>query len=150
MNSLQIVNVLTNDIFSKKFFKKVYAIDQIPNDNKKYKNAAFIINTDKKTGKGEHWLAVFYDKNNNSQFFDSLGFGPEFYGLSEFLLKTSKNSITNKFGVQSFLSEYCGFYSILFIMIRSRNISFQKFLEFFNEDTIKNDLKIENLIKTFI
>jgi hypothetical protein len=38
----------------------------------------------------------------------------------------------NKFPVQSVFSEFCGFYSILFILIRSRRIPFINFLEYFN------------------
>jgi hypothetical protein len=150
MNTIQIQEVLTNDQFSQKYFKNVLAIDELPKTNKKIKNSAYIINTDKKTEKGEHWLSVFYDDQSNCQFFDSLGMGPEIYNLDSFIIKTSKAAFTNKYAVQSIFSEYCGYYAILFVMIRSRNVSFRKFLEYFDKDTFKNDLKIENLIKTFI
>jgi hypothetical protein len=150
MNTIQILEILSNDPFSKKYFKNVLAIDELPNSSKKIKNSAFIINTDKKTEKGEHWLSVFYDGQSNCQFFDSLGLGPEIYNLENFIINTSKAAFTNKYAVQSIFSEYCGYYAILFVMIRSRNVSFRKFLEYFDQDTLKNDFKIENLIKTFI
>ena len=71
--------------------------------------------------------------------------GPQIYKLDNFIIKTSKAAFTNKYAVQSIFSEYCGYYAILFVMIRSR-----EFLEYFDHDTLKNDFKIQNLIKTFI
>jgi hypothetical protein len=150
MNTLQIENILFNDYKSKKYFKAVIEIDELPRSKRKIKNSAYVINTDKKSGQGEHWISFFYDKNSNCEFFDSLGFGPEFYSLDGFLLKTGKKVFTNNFAIQSIFSEYCGYYAILFVLLRSRNISFETFLEYFNIDSIKNDLKIKNFINKFI
>ena len=47
MNTIQIQEVLSNDQFSKKYFKNVLAIDELPKTSKKIKNSAFIINKDK-------------------------------------------------------------------------------------------------------
>ena len=149
MNSLQILEILSKDSFSKKYFNSVLSIDELPPVSSKLKSIAFITNTDKSSGKGEHWLSVFYDRKSNCQFFDSIGFGPEIYGMENFLLSTSKSIQINKYPIQSVFSELCGYYSILFILTRSRGISFNNFLKYFDSDTFNNDLKINNLIKTF-
>ena len=146
MNSIQILEALSNDRYSKKYFNSVLSIDELPTETRKFKSVAYVINTDKRSGKGEHWLSVFYDAKSNCQFFDSLGLGPEIYGMEDFLLLTSKSTQINKFAIQSVFSEYCGYYAILFILIRSRNIPFTDFLQFFDQNTIKND----NFIKKFI
>ena len=135
MNSIQIFEILSNDPYSKKYFQTVLAIDDLQLFKKKLKSQAYVINTDKRSGKGEHWLSVFYDGQSNCQFFDSLGFGPEFYNMDDFLKTTVKSIEINKFPVQSVFSEFCGFYSILFILIRSRRIPYINFLEYFNSDT---------------
>jgi hypothetical protein len=149
MNSIQIFEILSKDKFSKKYFYSVISIDELPLSKRKLKTTAYIINTDKRSGKGEHWLSIFYDQKSNCQFFDSLGFGPEIYGMENFLLSTSKSIQINKYPIQSVFSELCGYYSILFILTRSRGISFNNFLKYFDSDTFNNDLKINNLIKTF-
>ena len=150
MNSIQIEKILEGDQYSRKYFKGVFALDEVPLQGKKIKNSIFVINSETKNGPGEHWIAVFFDKNSNCEFFDSLGFDPKFYSL-DFLLKKSSNTLTiNRFAVQSIFSEFCGLYTICFILIRCRKISFNKFLEYFDVDCIKNDLKINNLIKNFI
>jgi hypothetical protein len=150
MNSLQIREILKNDKYSKYYFKKVIAIDQLPQCCNKIKTSAYVINTDEHYKQGQHWVAIFYTKKRTCEFFDSFGMGPEFYGLDKFISKTSNSCITNNIALQSFISEYCGYYCILFILLRSRNISFNKFLNYFGVDSIENDLKIKNLINTFI
>ena len=89
MNSLQIKEILLNDKFSKKYFKKVIAIDQLPQSKNKIKNSAYVINTDEHYKEGQHWVAIFYTKSSKCEFFDSFGMGPKFYGLDKFLKKTS-------------------------------------------------------------
>ena len=69
--------------------------------------------------------------------------------MENFLLSTSKSIQINKYPIQSVFSELCGYYSILFILTRSRGISFNNFLKYFDSDTFNNDLKINNFIKTF-
>ena len=146
MNSLQILEALQNDIYSKKFFKGVVAIDQLPKTIKKIKSSAYVVNSEKSYEDGEHWFSIFWDKNSNCEFFDSLNMGPTFYGLDNFLLKTSNSVIYNNIQIQSFLSQYCGYYALLFILSRSRNIKFLDFLEYFDYDTLKNDFKIKKFI----
>ena len=150
MNSIQIFEILSKDKFSKKYFYSLISIDELPLTKRKLKSTAFIIKTDKRSGKGEHWLSIFYDHKSNCQFFDSLGFGPELYGMENFLLLSSNSIQINKYPIQSVFSEFCGYYSILFILIRNRGISFTNFLKYFDSDTLKNDLKINQFIKTFI
>ena len=143
MNSIQIFEILHKDPYSKKYFQTVLAIDDLPLFKKKLKSKAYVINTDKRIGKGEHWLS-------NCQFFDSLGFGPEIYNMEDFLKTTAKSIQINKFPVQSVFSEFCGFYSILFILIRSRRISYINFLQYFNSNTLKNDFNLNYFINNYI
>ena len=68
MNTIQIQEVLSNDQFSKKYFKNVLAIDELPKTSKKIKNLAFIINKDKKTEKGEHCYLSYTMINQTANF----------------------------------------------------------------------------------
>ena len=67
MNSLQILEALQNDIYSKKFFKGVVAIDQLPKTIKKIKSSAYVVNSEKSYEDGEHWFSIFWDKNSNCE-----------------------------------------------------------------------------------
>ena len=143
IHSLQIEKILLNDPFSAKYFKGVLAQDELPPSKNKIKSSAYIINSDKRSEPGEHWYGVFYDSKSNCDFFDSLNMSPKFYGIEKFLIKTSKSTISNNIQLQSHFSEFCGYYAVLFILARSRNISYNKFLSYFNTDPLENDNIIE-------
>ena len=148
MNSLQISKIIYSDKYSKKIFLGVLARDELPQKVKW--PCSFILNTDKSTEPGQHWLAINYSSHGKCEFFDSLGFGPDFYDLTKFLTNTSNSYEYNKNSIQSIFSEYCGYYCVLFLLIRSRNYSFRKFLMFFDKNTLFNDKLIEKLIKFFL
>jgi hypothetical protein len=144
MDSLQITKLLTKDLITKKYFIGVLARDKLP--KKVNWPSALILNTDNSNQPGEHWLAIYYDENGVCEFFDSFGFHPEFYSLTNYIKSTSKEFIYNNKTLQGLFSKYCGHYCILFLLIRCRNYSMNYFLNFFGNNTEKND----NLIKCFI
>ena len=145
MDSLQIKNILKKDVVAKKYFIGVLARDKLP--KKVDWPSSLILNTDTSNKPGEHWLALYYDENGNCEFFDSFGFHPDFYNLTNYLKLTSKSFIYNKKTLQGIFSKYCGHYCILFLLIRSRNFSLNYFLKFFETNTEKNDELIKTLIK---
>jgi hypothetical protein len=145
MDSRQINKILNTDQVARKSFLGVFARDKLPNEIKW--PSTLIINTDKSNQPGEHWLAIYYDENGTCEFFDSYGFHPDFYNLTDYIKSTSKNFIFNSKTIQGIFSKYCGQYCVLFLLIRSRNFSMKYFLNFFNNNTINNDKLIEFLMK---
>ena len=144
MNNIQIENILTQDKFSKKHFIGVFSRDNLP--SKVIIPSTLIFNSDISSGPGEHWLALNYTKNGNCEFFDSLGLGPHFYGIDKYLKDTSKICKINKNAIQSLNSSYCGFYSIFFVLVRSRNYSYKTFLNSFGKNTKKNDIYLQKML----
>ena len=69
MNTLQIERLLRN----KKIFKKVCAFDQL---EKPVFPSAHVINSDPSNEHGEHWIAVYFDKRSQGEYFDSYGLAP--------------------------------------------------------------------------
>ena len=118
--STEIYKILKEDEFSKDIFKNVLARNQLP--AKISYPSAFVINNKKDNHPGEHWIAFFYDKDKNCDFFDSFARGPSAYGLEKYLRKSSKTLNYNKFQLQSWYSSFCGYHCIYFILLRSRNI----------------------------
>ena len=140
----EIFRALKGDPYSKPVFKAVVPIDKIP--LKIMYPSAYVINTDSSTGSGEHWLAVYYDKEGQCGFFDSYGMEPRFYGLEKYLNNTSHNWIFNNIQLQSLTSITCGYYCIYFIQMMCRDFSMTEIVEHFsNEDFLKNDLKISHV-----
>jgi hypothetical protein len=147
LNTLQIINILKNYKSTKNLFIGVFPRDRLP-QKLKYPSC-FIINTDKSSQPGKHWLALYYNGKKEAEFFDSYGNSPEFYNLQNYLSKTSIKWTFNKIQVQSLTSKYCGHYCCLYLLYKSKSLSLEEFLSKFTKSTLKNDLIITNLLFLF-
>jgi hypothetical protein len=68
------LNKCLNKFFGNKFYW-VFAINELPT---KIKYPAYIIfNTKPRSHPGEHWLAVYINKEKEAYFFDSYGLSPD-------------------------------------------------------------------------
>lgn len=106
--------------------------------------SSYIFNT------GDHWVAVFIDRFQRGEYFDSYGFPPP-YKIFLFLEHNCKKWTYNKLRVQSESSNFCGHYALLFLKHRSsgqENSDFTyKFTNCSDED---KDTRVNNLfLKSF-
>jgi len=137
--------VLKKDLKTNKIFLGVFARNEIPLDP--LYPSCFVFNTAERNMSGEHWLAVFYDKNGFCDFFDSYGMPPENFNMESFLNTTSNSWKYNKQRIQG-ESLYCGHYCILFLLFRARSKTIDFFKGFSNNFT-QNDLKLKKLLSEF-
>jgi hypothetical protein len=143
MDELAIKDILLKDIYTSKIFLNVYARDELPLEVPY--PSCLILNNKPRSHPGEHWLAIYFDKNKIGYFFDSYGNKPHHYNLSPYLELVTKQYLYNSRKIQG-ASEYCGFYCILFLLLISRN-ELSKFFSYFTTNTYLNDKKIYQLIK---
>jgi hypothetical protein len=136
---------LLKDIHTSKIYGGVLSRDELP--NKVGYPSCYIINTKPRLHKGEHWLAVFYDKNGYGDFFDSYGQHPSHFMLASFMDRTAKTWSFNKRRIQG-LSSFCGFYCLLYLFCRSRNNSID-FFRHFGKNTLLNDRKVQANINKY-
>ena len=120
----QIEAILKLDPYSRKVFKGVYAIDQLPELEK---NAAYIINYDEHDEPGSHWIAIFKSKSQ-VEYFDSTGQPPLDSRLTTFV---GSNYLYNPYQLQQPLGNACGFYSTYYILKRSRRCTANDILRLF-------------------
>ena len=136
---------LTRDPVTTKIYGGVIARDELP------KEVAYpsclVLNTKPREHRGEHWLAIYYDSKGEGDFFDSYGNHPSYFGLETFLNKTSTSWSYNKKAIQG-LSSYCGYYCLLYLLMRSRNES-HKFFQYFGKDSMLNDRKVRFNIERY-
>ena len=57
INTLQILNVLQSDLFTKSVFTSVVPSDRLPNTISE-KPKGFVVNVDTSDGPGSHWVAM--------------------------------------------------------------------------------------------
>ena len=87
MNTDQIEHFLKKDVYARKVFKKACARDQLKRVGYP---SAYVINTHPKSLPGEHWIAVYFDKNGKGEYFDSYGLPPRVNKFTEFMNRNAK------------------------------------------------------------
>lgn len=110
----------------------------------------FVINSDVATGKGKHWVSIFFPSNSLPEFFDSLGKCPSTYShfLLNFLIENSpKGFIYNYTRLQNLQTSTCGLYCIYFLEYRLNGIYFEDILKKFSRNLQNNELKVIQFYK---
>lgn len=113
----QIERILLLDPETRVIFQGVYPIDLLPNR----KPGGYIINLDKHSQPGSHWVAVF-DDGHRVEYFDSYGVAPT---CKSFL---GPNAVYSTVTLQPILSNACGFYCMYFLLNRARSVSMNDIL----------------------
>src|SRR5882757_2348802 len=146
METIQLINIIRNDKYARKYFCGVIPIDHLPNE-KLSETCNFIVNTDKSTGRGKHWIAIYAPMNGLVEYFDPFGIKPLNEEIYEFIRKNSSNYLYNNHPIQHLTSIKCGLFCLFFILTRSRGIPMMKSTEFFSNISYLNDELIDIIFK---
>ena len=141
MNTIQINKIMNKDTSANKIYLGTFARDELP--EKIIYPSALILNTQPSSHAGEHWLAIYFDKNKKGVFFDSYGKSASSFKLEKFMKKHSKSYKENRIKLQSNTSSYCGVYAVLFLLHMSKNLVLESFQRKF-KTPMKNDTMIKN------
>ena len=82
----------------------------------------YVLNSDVRSGGGEHWLALYVDEDGTVEFMDSLGHPPEKYGLRV-------NATHSIRPVQANSSTLCGLYVLYYLFWRTRGVPMDVILD---------------------
>ncbi len=142
MDTLQIIKYMRK--FSK--FKGVYPRDMLPSSLSS--DRGLVINTDKSTEPGEHWVAIYKYKNGSTVYFDSFGLPPLHIEILQFLNKIAPlgwyhNTIT----FQSAYQDSCGLHCIFFLTCMFKYEDFTEFQNVFNSKPDFNDILAKIIYK---
>ena len=102
-----------------------FACDELSALINKKRPFCFVANTDKKTGKGEHWTAFFMEKDC-IEFYDT--YGRDLLPCFKYFVGKRKYKYSKK-RVQSYGSSVCGQHCIYFLYQRAKGQSMQKILQ---------------------
>ena len=87
MNTYQIEYYLKKDPLPRRIFKKACPKGQL--QTVEYPSA-YVVNSHTSTKPGEHWLAIFFGKQGQGEFFDSYGLHPDFNGFTDLMNQNFK------------------------------------------------------------
>ena len=133
-----------------KNFIGVFGSDELTNLKLRTFPCYIIVNLEKRSEKGRHWLAIRFGKYN-VEIFDSLGGRPAIWGVYPKILVNflSRYSDSHDFlfspVIQSAFSTFCGLYCIFYVLFRQQ-FTFSNLVNRFSNNLIKNDLVlVQNL-----
>ena len=146
MNSLHLEEVMLCDKFTSPLFRGVFAANNLPRIVQH--PCVLIANTDPSNKPGSHWVAFHIDEFGRGEFFDSYGIPPIVKMHHEFLSRQCSTWTYNEKQLQSPTSDVCGEWVALFLAHRSRDLSMQEFMYFFNNRTCdENDQLARSLFQ---
>ena len=134
MNSLEILRFLSS---IPSHTVGVFPADKIP--RVWTKPVAFVFNTQDNSLPGQHWVAVYVDRNGQGIFFDSYGLPPYVINHIRRMRKNCKQFVWNTTALQSESSNVCGQFCIMFLRYMSRGLKMRDFLNKFTTDLKLND-----------
>lgn len=141
MNTLQLEYLIDNNQCLKSVVNGVYASNTLPLTVVNFPSV-YIVNTDPLPKKGSHWVVIAYLNRNHSEFFDSFGKNPRAYGndIADFIERNSINCTSFKRQIQSNFSESCGFFVLLYIIMRMCfHLSLNEINKLFSNDLERNE-----------
>lgn len=126
----------------------VFAADEIPKIVSSFP-AAWIINTDRKTKPGKHWVTFYISSKRDGEFFDSYGRKPSFYSdrFHDFFINSGINLKYNGKQLQNNDSETCGYYCIYYLVNRCRGLQMGDIIHNFSNNHRTNDLFVYDVVR---
>jgi hypothetical protein len=121
-------------------FQGVFSSDTLPTDPR-----LLVCNTDPSTKPGEHWIAIYVDKNGCGEYFDSFGRHPSNHFV-RYMNFNCKRWTFNKRCLQSRISAFCGYYCSLYVVLRCRGLDMIKIVGMFSNDTGYNDWLVHRIV----
>lgn len=149
MNVLDIVKLVRQDRKSRVNFRGVFPCDKLPKNISRGCEHSLIVNLDKASQEGSHWVAIYISPFQKAVYFDSYGFKPLRREITTFLEINSIGIQYNEVSLQHPLSDACGLYCIYFIERLCRGDSLVRMRSIFRPgDFLYNDTKIYSIFKT--
>lgn len=150
MNTVQLTAVL-DEISCNTHFLGVLPCDYLPKAPLRILPSMFVINTHTSQLPGEHWVAIYINKNHVGCFYDSFGNKPDHYRfptmIKDFLNLNTTSVQYSVRRVQDFSSDTCGQHCVFFRYHMAKGLDYEYVMSLYTDDFIKNDKRVSNFVK---
>ena len=126
-------------------FLGTFASDRLPARLPPKRPLFLVCNTDPHTRRGQHWIAMFIDKDGRGEYFDSLH-QDALPAFARYLDERCVSWKTNSRQLQSAASRFCGQYCVFYCMFRNLDFDLARIESCFTEDTGVNDAFVHGII----
>ncbi len=139
---------INNELRHIKCFIGTFARDRLPSLTSL--PVGLIVNTDKASDSGQHWIAIYIDKNGRGEYFDSFGFPSLHIDIINFLSLNTNRWQYSCHMLQHASAKTCGNYCIFYIKLRCNGFSQCQFIQLFTNITLINDKIVKSLFNKFL
>ena len=148
MNGRQLTQRLLNDPYARRTFRGVFPRDRLPLRVNTRRPSAYVINTDRQEGPGEHWVVVWFDGRGRGEYFDSFGLPAVYRDTEDCTLRHCQSYRYNQRVLQDPLSSTCGLCSMYYVLKKIRGFSVERLLSTFHPHKLWfNDRKVAALLR---
>jgi len=102
------------------YYQGIYSRNCLPLEKLSTLPAAFVINTDKSDGPGQHWVASYVDYHGQVEYFDPYGLPPTLPEIRKFLRTNSRSWTHNDVMLQGINTITCGHHCLFYLYHRTR------------------------------
>ena len=150
MNNKEIAEIIWQDPRARRVFRGVFPRDRLPRKKglDTRRQSAYIVNTDRSVGPGEHWVCVWFDGKGHAEYFDSFGLPPLFASINNLIDRNSYYPLKyNQRLFQSLTSSVCGLYVLYYVLMKSRGATLGRIQQMFQtNDLFGNDNRVRSLV----
>ena len=145
MNTLEIELILKN---ISPVFKGVYARNRLPHNLDT--PCSLICNTDPDTEQGQHWIAVYIDKERHGEYYDPYGLPPFHFDFVDFLNRQCNTWSHNPIRVQHLNSLVCGQHCIYYLVHRENGMRMNQITENLRIDLYTSTLLVDDFVRNLV
>lgn len=142
LSNYQLVSICRNHNHTHDVLDGIYSLDLIPSHVTTFPSF-WICNNEKSGEKGEHWFALYFESSQMpSEFFCSLGRGPEEYSpqvVKALKLNGNGQYKRNIHKYQAPTSQTCGYFCLWFTDLRCQKISFENCLTILSPSELESN-----------
>lgn len=121
-----------------KVFIGVFPRDRLPESLPARRPLLAVCNTDPHDRPGEHWIAIYIERDSRGEYFDSFGEKPG-TTFQRYMDKYCISWNKSERRIQSVISSFCGHYCIFYCIHRCDGYDLDTITNFFTNDTALND-----------
>ena len=156
MDGYTISNFLSLDPYTNRYFEGFVMQDseKFPNLNQIDQNnpGLYVMNTDRKGGRGEHWCVAFIYQGDDcriAEFFDPYGLGLYAYNFQHLFASSSDYVVQSIKTVQGLFSKACGHHCLFYSFHRCRGFSLSDILKMYSNNLSQNEHMVINFLHQF-
>ena len=128
MNTHHISSIVSSSLARSDVIKGVFPRDQFVEQKISYPSS-YVLNTDNSDQPGSHWVGVHFSKEQKCEYFDSFGIEPLFSDIKNKLLAIDSAFVYNDCSLQSFNTNVCGIYCVIYTVMKCKGYSSQQIID---------------------